>query len=1007
MLSFLGVGAVLGGALVYESFTSTFQSWVFTRLNDHISFELTSGASLDTAYPRQGPYDWRLGYTRIPDFRARLETRGYQVTQSAIHSPALMKLISLGISPPYREKARPGLTIHDVRGLSLYNGRRDALLLKGVDEIPPLLGATLLFLENRELAEPYHLQSNPSFDWNRLAKGGFSYAASYLGFPLRVEGGSTLAVQLEKFHHSPGGRTSSPMEKLRQATAASLKAYRYGSDTGTRRSEILLDYLNSVPLAGVPGYGEVHGLGEGLHAWFGLRLEEVRRDLESPWLNPFKLRAFKHSLALLVALPAPASYLMSDRVALNERVDTYARLLAKGGIIDTEFQRALTRTPLTFLSSKPASEPAIHGAHDATNAIRTWLLRALGVRSFYELNRLDLAVETTVDSALQDEITGILRKLTDPQFVKANGLNAKGLLRGVDPAEVVYSLILYERTAKGNALRVQTDNLDEAFDINSDAKLELGSTAKLRAVTHYLELVASLYDVYAPLDIEGRIRNAKAARDAITRWTAETLAREPGLELEAVLDLALDRRYSTTPHTFFTGGGGHTFRNFDSSENGKKFSVRKALKLSNNLVFVRLMRDLVRYHEARLPYDTKVLLSDYVHPERQRLLREIVRERSASDLRYAYAQFEGLSQGEIIERLLRSRLKSLRHLTILFFAWEQGTHRRALGTWLTRWADEEVTPEQIASLWQAYANPRLNLADYGYLLSRDPLQIYVAGELMADPSASWRKILAGSEYAVDVSSRWLFQKRNRRAQNSRLRIRFERDAFARMTPYWRRLGFPFEKLVPSYGTVLGSSADSPAALAELMGVIVNDGLRRPAMIVSAVHFGQGTPYEMLMTPKVARDVPVMQPAVARVLKRVLAQVVADGTAKRISGVFEDGDGTQAQVGGKTGSGDNRRKRYNRWGEIKSAHAVNRTATLVFYIGERYFGVVTAFVRGRKADEYRFTSALPQTVLKLLAPAINRHMRAGIYSIAALDDRDVLISTLSDAVPSSLLGSVNN
>jgi len=122
--------------------------------------------------------------------------------------------------------------------------------------------------------------------------------------------------------------------------------------------------------------------------------------------------------------------------------------------------------------------------------------------------------------------------------------------------------------------------------------------------------------------------------------------------------------------------------------------------------------------------------------------------------------------------------------------------------------------------------------------------------------------------------------------------------------------------------------------------------------------------------------------VARVLRQVLAEVVESGTAKRIRGAFGDGDAMRVTVGGKTGSGDNRRKRYNRSGELKSDRAVNRTATFVFYIGERYFGVVSALVRGQKADRYEFTSALPLTVLKLLAPTINRHMSKQSYRNAA-------------------------
>ena len=49
---------------------------------------------------------------------------------------------------------------------------------------------------------------------------------------------------------------------------------------------------------------------------------------------------------------------------------------------------------------------------------------------------------------------------------------------------------------------------------------------------------------------------------------------------------------------------------------------------------------------------------------------------------------------------------------------------------------------------------------------------------------------------------------------------------------------------------------------------------------------------------------------------------------------------------------------------------------MFYIGDRYFGVLTAFVPGEEAAQYRFTSALPLSVLKLLTPTINARLAQG-------------------------------
>jgi hypothetical protein len=53
----------------------------------------------------------------------------------------------------------------------------------------------------------------------------------------------------------------------------------------------------------------------------------------------------------------------------------------------------------------------------------------------------------------------------------------------------------------------------------------------------------------------------------------------------------------------------------------------------------------------------------------------------------------------------------------------------------------------------------------------------------------------------------------------------------------------------------------------------------------------------------------------------------------------------------------------------ASHVTSRTATFAFFVGERHFGVVTAYVPGPQAAEYDFTSALPTTVLKLLAPRL--------------------------------------
>jgi membrane peptidoglycan carboxypeptidase len=110
---------------------------------------------------------------------------------------------------------------------------------------------------------------------------------------------------------------------------------------------------------------------------------------------------------------------------------------------------------------------------------------------------------------------------------------------------------------------------------------------------------------------------------------------------------------------------------------------------------------------------------------------------------------------------------------------------------------------------------------------------------------------------------------------------------------------------------------------------------------------------------------VMEPAVAKALQRALALVVDQGTARRLRGSL----GPDVAMGGKTGTGDNRFNRYTRAGVLIDSRVINRTATFVFYLGQRHFGTMTAYVPGAQAESYRFTSGLPVQIVKTMAPLL--------------------------------------
>jgi membrane peptidoglycan carboxypeptidase len=279
------------------------------------------------------------------------------------------------------------------------------------------------------------------------------------------------------------------------------------------------------------------------------------------------------------------------------------------------------------------------------------------------------------------------------------------------------------------------------------------------------------------------------------------------------------------------------------------------------------------------------------------------------------------------------------------------------------------TDAGLRKLFDAHATRQYNLADQGYLARVHPLELWLVRHLQSEPKATLKDIVPASVEARRDASKWLFAPRFKHAQQVRIDIVVEVAAFERIAEEWRRLGYPFEHLVPSLATSIGSSADRPAALAELMGIVVNDGIRRPTVRVDELLFAANTPYETRLKRQPEAGERVIPVEVAMVTRRALLRVVNSGTARRHKDTYRDHEDKPLLVGGKTGTGDHRSKVIGSGGEVRSAKVMNRAATFAFYLGDRFYGVVTAFVPGSKAAGYDFTSALPVQIMKQMEPVL--------------------------------------
>ena len=964
--------------LVFESRSAHLQSRELSRYAASLTYQVEPGPSERILYPSDGPFDKRQGYAHLPLMLERLHQRDYDITEQSRFSDALMAYTRRGLFTPFIEKNQSGLSISDCRGTPFYEFRYPQQGYADFASIAPLVVDSLLFIENRHLLDASQPLANPAVDWPRFAMAALSQLGKMLDVQDQSAGGSTLATQLEKYRHSPDGLTLSAGEKLRQMFSASVRAYQHGPQTLEARQRIVRDYLNSVPLSAAPGHGEVHGLADGLRIWYGADFERTNALLDPRHSPDASLAerglALRQVLSLMIAQRRPSYYLAQGRRDMEALTESHIHLLANAGLIAADLRDAALAQKLQYRDWQ--QEPNLRAVESdkGISVARSRLSNLLGM-PLYDLDRLDLAARSTLQRDLQQQASAYLQNLADPAFDGQIGLFGERLLSAEKTAEVRYSFTLFERTPDGSRVRVQTDSTDQPFDINEGSKLELGSTAKLRVLATYLEIIAELHQRYAGKHAAELRQVDIAEQDALSRWAVSYLQANPGAELASMLGAALERRYSASPNErFFTGGGLHTFGNFRREDNDRNPTLRESLRESINLPFVRLMRDLVRYSTYQ---NSAELLKDDKDPRRQQYLQRFADQEGRTFLLRFWRKYQGQPPQQRLETFISGlQQNSVRLSAVHRYLLPQADEATFAAFLRTQLPQEKLTDQRIARLYKEYGPGAYSLPDQGYIARVHPLELWLLGYLIDNPQASFSDAVAASIDERQEVYGWLLRTRHKSARDSRIRIMLEVEAFSDIHRRWQNLGYPFQHLVPSLATALGSSGDRPAALAELMGIIQNDGIRQPVLRIDELHFAAGTPYETRVERDIHGGKRVMQSEVAAALRNALSQVVEGGTARRLQGTFQLQDGQSLTLGGKTGTGDNRIESVSPGGRVISSRAMNRTATFVFFLGPRHYGTLTAFVPGRDAERFTFTSALPVQVLKGMAPILAPYLEPG-------------------------------
>ncbi len=967
---------LVGCALIFLLLSTTRLNSLFIhRAAADLKFEIRPGASPAVLFPRAGPYDRRLGYAYMPSLIQRLKARNFGIVSQAVQSPALLRFIEAGGYAVYHEKSQAGLVLKDSSGRTLETASYPSAVYRHFEEIPALVIDTLRFIEDRELLDSNDPYRNPALEWRRFAWAAAGQLGGIVNPRLKRGGASTLATQIEKYRHSPDGRTEGVTEKMRQIVTATARAYLDSPETIIAQREIVTAYLDSTPLGSRPGYGEVVGLGDAMSAWFGVDLLEANKLLSlqvaSDAETARRAQVYKEVLSLLIAQRRPSYYLNAGREDLERLTDSYLRALASAGVIDPAMRDAALVRPLVFTQAPPAPGARSFVERKAVDAVRTELMGVLGLPQVYSLDRMDLSADISIDGPTQSRVSALLERLKDPNEVRALGLTGDKLLGDGDPGKVTWSVVLYERGKDHNLIRVHADSMEQPFDLNSGAKLILGSTAKLRTLSTYLGIIDRQYRELSELSVPVLQQLAATSDDPLRRWAADYLAGVlPGRRaLQPMLDAAMQRRYSASPfEEFFTGGGLHVFHNFEPLENSEIPTIKQAFERSINLAFVRLMRDVIRHYEANLGAHEGVHGSD--SSIRKNLLHRFADQEGTTFLNRFYSTYARLAPDEALEHLAGSVQPSPRRLAMIFRSVRPEASVVLMQSFLALHVREEVPASTAREMYVQFAPNRFSLNDRGYLAGVNPLELWLVAYLYGHPHVTRSQVITASADQRQLAYAWLLRTEKTHQQNVRIRELIEQDAFDHLLRDWKQQGYPFARLVPSLATVIGSSGDRPDALATLMGIILNDGVKLPTTDLEHVRFAADTPYEteMIYRP----DVPtrVMSAEVAATLRRTLAGVVDAGTAVRVRGIFFAPDGRPLPIGGKTGTGDNRFESYGPGHQLIQSRLVDRTATFVFFLGDHLYGTVTAFVPGEQAANYHFTSSLAVLLLTTLAPELH-------------------------------------
>lgn len=303
----------------------------------------------------------------------------------------------------------------------------DRLLVR-LEEVPPLLGSTLLAVEDRHFVD--HFGISPSgilrAAWANIQAGRV------------VQGGSTLTQQLVKNFYLTHERSF--QRKIQEAVMAVLLEVHYS------KAQILETYINEVYL-GQSGSQGVHGFALGAQHYFAQPLGELSTE----------------KIALLIGIVKGASYYNPWRhpERVKNRRDLVLRVMEREGLIDAAERERATNAPLGIV---PDTDYSLQSYPAFIDLVKRQLqrdyreedLKSEGLRIFTSLSPM-------VQRRLERVVSERLHRLE--QGYDVQGLQGAAVVTSVGAGEVL--ALVGDRNARF-----------DGFNRALDARRPIGSLVK-------------------------------------------------------------------------------------------------------------------------------------------------------------------------------------------------------------------------------------------------------------------------------------------------------------------------------------------------------------------------------------------------------------------------------------------------------------------------------------------------------------------------------------------------